>query len=305
MLSSVEGAHVPTVVGLDLEDGVIEVDLSIAGGRSFHGVVWRVRDRDYESFFVRPHQNGNPDAIQYTPVCNGMAAWQLHHGDGFWNAVRFPVGEWFTIRVEFEGPAAAVSLGGERVLHTRLRQPVRAGAFGLVVGGDSLRVTELRFAEEAAVPGVAAAPADLDVVAVWDVSEPFPEGDVPETLGLGELTWTTLDAEPSGLTNLSRAHAIRGEANTVYVRTTIDSDRARCQPLELGFSDRAVVFLNGERIYRGDDTYRSRDYRFLGSIGWFDTLYLPLIAGGNELVVAVSEDFGGWGIQARLPRRPA
>ena len=70
--------------------------------------------------------------------------------------------------------------------------------------------------------------------------------------------------------------------------------------LELGFSDRAVVYLNGRPLYRGDDTYRSRDYRFLGSIGWYDELYLPLEAGENELVIAVSEDLGGWGLQGRL-----
>jgi hypothetical protein len=301
LLSSVEGAHLATVVGVDLEDGVVEADVSITGGRSFHGVVWRVRGSDYESFFVRPHQNGNPDAIQYTPVCNGMAAWQLHHGDGFWNAVRFPLDDWLTVRVAFAREAVAVSLGGEQVLHTRLLQPVLPGAFGLIVGGDDLRVAEVRFEEGATVPSVAAAPADPDAVTVWDVSEPLAENDVPETLALGGITWTTLEAEPSGLTNLSRLHAISDEANTVYVRTTIESELARRQPLELGFSDRAVVFLNGQRIYRGDDTYRSRDYRFLGSIGWFDTLYLPLAAGENELVVAVSEDFGGWGIQARLP----
>ncbi|HEY8238784.1 MAG TPA: hypothetical protein VIF63_05055, partial [Candidatus Limnocylindrales bacterium] len=51
---------------------------------------------------------------------------------------------------------------------------------------------------------------------------------------------------------------------------------------------------------RGDDTYRSRDYRFLGSIGWYDTVYLPLHEGENDLAIAVSEDLGGWGIQARL-----
>ncbi len=71
--------------------------------------------------------------------------------------------------------------------------------------------------------------------------------------------------------------------------------------MELGFSDRAVVYLNGQALYRGDDTYRSRDYRFLGSIGYWDALYLPLTRGENELVVAVSEDFGGWGVQARFP----
>ena len=57
----------------------------------------------------------------------------------------------------------------------------------------------------------------------------------------------------------------------------------------------------GRALFRGDDAYRSRDYRFLGSIGWYDTLYVPLEAGDNELVVAVSEDFGGWGVQARFP----
>ena len=46
--------------------------------------------------------------------------------------------------------------------------------------------------------------------------------------------------------------------------------------------------------------YRSRDYRFLGSIGWYDTVWLPLEQGENELVLAVSETFGGWGVQARL-----
>ncbi len=303
-LSTVDREAVATVLGVDLEDGVVEVDVSIAAGRSFHGIAWRAQGGDcYESFYLRSHQNGNPDAIQYTPVINDMAAWQLYHGAGFWNAVRFPVDEWFTIRVEFEGQAATMSLDGEQVLHTRLRQPARSGAFGVFVLEGGLHLAELRFAQGATVAPVPAAPTDPGAVAAWDVSEPFAEANVPETLEPPDLTWTRLEAEPTGLTNLARAHGISGGMNTVYVRTTIASDRARRQPLELGFSDRVVVFLNGERIYRGDDTYRSRDYRFLGSIGWYDTLYLPLVAGENELVVAVSEDFGGWGIQARTYER--
>ena len=300
LLSSVERAHLATVAGAELEDGAIEADVAVAAERSFHGVCWRAVGADYESFFLRPHQNGNPDAIQYTPVFNDTAAWQLHHGDGFWNAVRFPIGAWLTIRVEFAGKALRVALDGEQVLHTRLRCPVRAGAFGLLVAGEGLRVSELRYEEGAVVAAVPAEPADPDAVAVWEVSEPFAEADVPETLATGERSWTTLEAEPSGLTNLSRAHPLADGLNTVYARTTIAADRARRQPLELGFSDRAVVFLNGERIYRGADAYRSRDYRFLGSIGWYDTLYLPLEKGDNDLVVAVSEDFGGWGVQARF-----
>ena len=61
------------------------------------------------------------------------------------------------------------------------------------------------------------------------------------------------------------------------------------------------MYLNGRLLFGANDNYRSRDYRFLGSIGWFDTLWLPLAEGRNELVFAVSEDFGGWGLQARFP----
>ena len=38
----------------------------------------------------------------------------------------------------------------------------------------------------------------------------------------------------------------------------------------------------------------------LGGIGYWDTLVLPLEAGENELVFAVSENFGRWGVQARF-----
>jgi len=44
----------------------------------------------------------------------------------------------------------------------------------------------------------------------------------------------------------------------------------------------------------------SRDYRFLGTIGFFDQLFLPLKKGSNELWFVVSENFGGWGVKAKL-----
>src|SRR5207302_9994415 len=113
-------------------------------------------------------------------------------------------------------------------------------------------------------------------------------------------TWSRLEAERSGLVNLAVATGIVDDRNTVFARTTIHAEARRIVPMALGFSDRATVYLNGVALWQGDDTYRSRDYRFLGSIGWYDTVYLPLIEGHNDLIVAVSESFGGWGIQARF-----
>ena len=45
------------------------------------------------SFYIRPHQNGNPNSTQYTPVVNGSLAWQIFTGDGFTSQHRFNYGQ--------------------------------------------------------------------------------------------------------------------------------------------------------------------------------------------------------------------
>jgi hypothetical protein len=303
-------AHaLPDVV---LEDGVIEVDLAVARERSFHGVIWRVRDgENFESFFVRPHQVGNPDSVQYTPVTNDISSWQLYHGPGFWAPVAFPIDAWFTIRVAFAGSRAEVFVGdltSPTLRVAELKRPPAPGGIGLLVGGPGLRVA--RFAYDGVAPVIAEPMPRRDepragVIRDWDVSDPFLESEIAGAPGLpidlvAARVWTPLVAEPSGLLDLSRANGLRDGRNTVLARTTIRAPSEHAAALEIGFSDRAVVFLNGRALFRGDDSYRSRDYRFLGSIGFWDTVYLPLREGDNELVVAVSEDLGGWGVQARL-----
>ena len=302
----------PTVPGAQIADGVIEVDLAVTRERAFHGVVWRVQDgENHESFFVRPHQVGNPDAILYTPVNHGISSWQLYHGPGFWAPITFPIGLWLTIRVAFAGARADVYVGDLTTPALQIRDLKRtpaAGGIGLLVGGPGLAVARFAWSAERPTLTVLAAAhvaPHPGVIADWLVSDPFPEALLAGVLRLppglvASRNWTPLVAEPSGLLDLSRAHGIRDGRNAVFVRTTIRSTADRIVPLEVGFSDRAVVFLNGVALFRGDDSYRTRDYRFLGSIGYWDTVYLPLRAGDNDLVIGVAEDFGGWGVQARL-----
>ena len=76
--------------------------------------------------------------------------------------------------------------------------------------------------------------------------------------------------------------------------------RAQREPDPGERADRVVAAVNGVRVYSGDDGYRSRDHRFLGTVGFYDTLWLPVRAGRNEVTFAVSENFGGWVIGARL-----
>jgi hypothetical protein len=47
------------------EDGTVEFDLALTPDRGFVGGIWRVRDEEnFEWFYARPHQSGNPDATQ-------------------------------------------------------------------------------------------------------------------------------------------------------------------------------------------------------------------------------------------------
>jgi hypothetical protein len=184
-----------------------------------------------------------------------------------------------------------------------LKRAPAAGSVGLGVGGPVAgHFSNFAYSTDPGERIVAPPPPDpmAGSIASWSVSDVFAENRLDDGDPREGRTWARLDAEPTGLTDLARVSRI-ADGNTVLARATIVSDREQTRRLEFGFSDRVRVYLDGRPLYGGADAYGSRDYRFLGSIGWFDALYLPLKPGPNELVLAVSEDFGfGWGIQARL-----
>jgi hypothetical protein len=157
------------------------------------------------------------------------------------------------------------------------------------------------------IQGQAPEPVDtpLGTVTHWLVSNIFDEASLSEKTRLNagdktSLVWNDLNSESTGIANLARIAAIGEQANTVYARVMVSSEKKQVKPVRFGYSDRVRVYLNDQLIYTGDNTYRSRDYRYLGTIGYFDELFLPLKKGRNELWFAVSESFGGWGVQARF-----
>ena len=71
------------LTGSDFKMGVIDYDVMFQPGRKFAGIQFRIQDAgNYEDFYMRAHQSGNPDARQYTPGYNGTAGWQLYYGEG-------------------------------------------------------------------------------------------------------------------------------------------------------------------------------------------------------------------------------
>jgi hypothetical protein len=137
----------------------------------------------------------------------------------------------------------------------------------------------------------------------WRVSPAFApaEGAVTELpSGLprpGE--WTEVAAEPSGIVVLLRYVALPNGVRrpATLARIVVRAAEAGTRRFNLGFSDEASVFLNGRLLYSGNNGYSYNFPRRQGLITLDQaSLYLPLQAGDNELVVAVSEVFGGWGL---------
>lgn len=310
---------IATVADTRFADGAIELDIAFTGERGFMGGVWRVQDAgNYEQFYLRPHQSGNQDATQYTPVFHGVSGWQLYHGERYTVPVVHRFNEWTRVRIVFAGSRAEVYVGGleEPVLFLdELKRGVEPGGVGVSVSDfapahfSNFSYTAFERGDSPPLQGKPRAPEPVPDGAIlsWQVSDAFPErrldGKVSLTPeDLAARRWTRLDTERSGLANLARLQGIELTRNTAFARQLLRSDREQVKRLDFGFSDRVRVYLNGRLLFRGDDVYQSRDYRFLGSIGYFDALYLPLEKGDNELLLAVTEDGpqGGWGVQAKL-----
>jgi hypothetical protein len=308
-----------TVAEASFTDGIIELDVAFTGERGFMGGIWRVQDsQNYEEFYLRPHQSGNPDATQYTPTFNGVSGWQLYHGARYTVPVVHRFNEWTHVKIVFAGDQAELYIRDmdKPVLFVDgLKRSLAPGSVGVSAGtGAAAHFSNFSFTAMDSPPlrGRPGKPERFlentpeGVIPSWWVSDAFPESALEGKTALDQdhlaaRRWTRLATERSGLANLARVQGIFLQKNTVFARKVIRSDREQPKRLDFGFSDRVSVYLNGRLLFRGDDAYQSRDYRFLGSIGYFDTLYLPLSKGENELVMAVSEDLGGWGVQAKLP----
>ena len=294
-------------------NGTIDVDIHFSELRFFPGLDFRVQNRgNAERFYVRPHQSGNPDANQYTPILNRTAGWQLYAGERYAKAIDYEFDTWHHIRLEVFGDEVKIYFDdmSEPIIYTQLKGNFGAGGFALGAPRDfvhfanfSYEKSDRKSFEEQLEPVTA----PEGIVAQWEISDLvhdslFVDHQIAAKDARG-LTWQTVPVESEGLVNFSRYHLRSAGNNTVVARLKIKSETNQIKKISFGASDRVGVYLNGKILYSGIDNFRSRDYRFLGTIGLFDAVYLDLKKGDNEVWFVVQEAFGGWGLQATLEDR--
>ncbi|MCP3928025.1 MAG: DUF1080 domain-containing protein, partial [Bacteroidetes bacterium] len=198
-------------------NGIIEVDINFPEKRGFPGLVFRVEDlSNYEEFYIRPHQSGNPDANQYTPVFNGLAGWQLYYGEGHSKAIAYEFGAWNHLKIEIKGQKAFVYLNDmEKPLLEipELKRDLKAGKIGLKAFMAPVHFANLRYQKtHATTSAEAIKKADgenQNEVRNWNVSDAFSVEDFDNDVFLPEkftadLNWKTVKSETSGLINFAR-----------------------------------------------------------------------------------------------------
>ncbi len=300
----------------EFRDGTIEFDISATAGTGFNGVRFRAVDRfNHEHVYLRPHLSGRPDAVQYNPIYNGVSSWQLYSDARYVLPVVITPDRWVHVRMVVQGRRMEMSVDGELLVFPHLARDPASGEVAINASGPG----GAYFSNFVIRPGVdpdfrggdgaATVEPEPGTVSEWRISAAFPEAEVDGVVELSSnaqsnQSWTALSTDVRGIVNLARLGGTRDGNNTVFAAVTLTSDRARTVRVRLGFSDRVRAFLNGKQLFRAGDEFASRDYRFLGTMGLFDELFLSLEAGDNELWLAISETFGGWGVMLQVPDGP-
>src|SRR5262249_50790313 len=313
----------------EMRDGVIDVDVATPASRGFFGMQFRIANdgANAEWVYLRQHKSGLPDAMQYTPVLNTGANWQLYNGPGFTGAVDIPKDVWFHLRLEVVGAQAKLyvkDLERAALVMNDLKSGVQKGqvALHVLTGATYFSNFQIRIAPDA--PWERHLPArPPDTLTKWSLSPSYDAlaRNLERSLSPSEsdaIRWQDVEAEPPGFVVIYRyreaPHPRVSFANdfskrlesqpgmkVVYVRTNIDSERDQVKKPYIGYSDDVSVFLNGKILYRGRSAQGFRDPGFLGIVNpENDAVYLSLKKGSNELMLAISELGGGWGFICRL-----
>jgi len=316
-----------------MRDAIIDVDIATPAKRGFFGFMIRVDPdgKNYEEIYLRQHQSGYPDAMQYTPVLNTGRNWQIFNGPGFTAAVDIPKADWFHMRLEVAGAQAKLYVSDMEkpaLVMDDLKSGVQKGEVALFTLTGETYFTNFQIKTTPDAAWTRHLPAmPPNTLTKWSISPSY-DGlarNLERPLSPSEIKtiqWQDVEAEPPGFVVLYRYReaphprvTFQNDFSTrlqpqpgmkvLYARTNIESDRDQLKKLEIGYSDDVTVFLNGKILWCGRSAQAFRDPRFLGIINpENDAVYLPLKKGSNELILAISELGGGWGFLCRLQDVP-
>jgi hypothetical protein len=301
--------------------GTIEFDMKPLA-YSDTGIIFRRQGNDFGEFVyarANPDCPAADDCIQYAPIVHGRMDWDIYvHFEG--QAPIAPTG-WNHFRLVVAGDKMLVYVNRQTepsLVVPRLQGLSTDG--GIAFKGPALYANlVLRPGAPEALPGLHEPPPDPGTITAWltaapdafPVDRPVPAADIPPA-----NVWRKLQAEPSGLVNLSRAFGSPKAPMPAigWLKTVIEAASPLQRTLRIGWAREVTVFLNGKPIFSGDNTYYPEAHR-LSPNGRLEpdnaSIPLALRQGKNEIVMAVGDRWTtgqgieklspyGWGAEAHL-----
>jgi len=315
---------------LEMQNGIIDADLAFDPDGAFIGLAFRVQSEDdYELFFLRNGLSGETQALQYTPGFFGANAWQMYNIPTYAGAGGFPYDKWFHVRVVVAGVEARLFLNHSTepsLVIPDLKRGYSTGSIGFWGQQGGGYISNLEYTPDNTTYHIPHKDDYLPgTLTDWELSDAFDaaEKDPASYPDIHGLKWEKVKAENPGMVVIGR---YRRDPNVlppndqpgeqpgpykpfervagskfVFARTTIHSGVRALRKMNVGYSDEVVVYLNGQPIYEGNNSFGSRQPGFLGLINPnHDAVFLSLKKGDNELLLAVTEFFGGWGFMCRM-----
>lgn len=298
------------VAGMEFSNGILEVDVYANQARSFAGFIFRKQDGTMEEVYMRMHKSRQPDAVQYTPTYHGESNWQLypeHQAN-----LTFKQEGWHNLRVEVNNLTTIFYINNEQVLEVpTLKSGNLTGEVGLfALFGNRFSNFRITKSGNAVVkePYPIITP-EKGIIAEWNLTEakPYIEGqihfkDLPQTSTIQAFTESTGLLPISKYVPKTASGNFEGNQEVYTVASTIITvDEDQTQLFSFDFSDKIIVFLNGEPLFYGNNAFRSKNNQFQGhlSIG-ANKLPLKLKKGTNTLHCVVIDRANGWGLMGKL-----
>jgi hypothetical protein len=296
---------------LYFQNGTIECDLYSPSDKAYLGIVFRITSlSNFEYIYFQPHTSGKWDAVQYDPIFNRSATWQLHNGIAYQAVANIPTREWFHVKIQIIGDSAKVYLDNnpKQVLSVKLKHEYSSGFIGVCSYHPAyfanLKVTKLdtilSFKPEPATAS------KKTYISNWLISKPYDNYDFTiEKPFLNDSivgNWQKINMEENYLINLNRHFTSSKSNNTVLAKVIINSKKPQKKKFYFGFSDKIRIYLNAENIFTGDNSFQESDkFEDRGYVlDKHQMIELPLEKGENELILEISEKMFGWGFIAQL-----
>ena len=307
-----EGVGIAYLDSIEFQNGIIECDLFSPVDKAYLGIVFRMSSlNNFEYIYFQPHTSGKWDAVQYDPIFNRSATWQLFNGEPYLAVANIPTKKWFHAKIQVIGDSAKVFLDNNpnQIMSVKLKHDTKSGSIGVCSyhpgNFANLKVTSIDTIIATEKLQIDEYQADT-YISSWLITEPYDnytfKYEKPFLNDSLIKDWTKVYAEENNVVNLNRYFTHSKENNTILAKVIIESNKTQQKDLYFGFSDKIKIYLNSENLFTGDNSFTESDkYEDRGYVlDKHQKIELPLLKGNNELILEIAEKKFGWGFIAQL-----